>query len=71
MERELFSIEPSTRGWFVRDGSGPTEGLDPTPMRALQHASELAYQRHACTGHPTGVKVRMQCGDMVLFARHG
>ena len=71
MERELFSIERSPRGWLVRDDSGPTEGPDPTPRLALEHASKLAYRRYASTGHPTGVKVRMQCGDMVLFACHG
>lgn len=71
MERELFSIEQSAGGWVVYGATGTTEAPDPTPVVALEHANELAYTRHRRTGHPTGVKVKLRCGDTVLVACHG
>jgi len=71
VERELFSIEQSARGWVVHTASGDNEPPDPTPLQALEHAERLACARYNSTGHPTGVKVKMRCGDTVLVACHG
>ena len=71
MERELFSIEQSARGWVVYGESGSDEPPDPTPVIALEHAKQLAYVRHRKTGHPTGVKVKLGCGDTILMSCHG
>lgn len=71
MERELFSIEQSARGWVVYGATGTTEPPDPTPAQALEHARRLALVRYRSTGHPTGVKVRLRCGDTVLLACNG
>lgn len=71
MERELFSIEQSARGWVVHTVGGGNEPPDPTPLAALEHADRLAGARHRCTGHPTGVKVKLRCGDTILVACHG
>jgi len=40
-------------------------------LRALEDAEERAYQRHLYSNVPTGVEVRMRCGDAVLFRRYG
>ena len=71
MERELFSIEQSARGWVVYTANGRNEPPDPTPLVALEHAEQLACARHRSTGRPTGVKVKLRCGDTVLVACHG
>src|SRR3546814_6605116 len=71
MERELFSIEQSARGWVVYTANGGNEPPDPTPLVALEHAEQLASARHRSTGRPTGVKVKLRCGDTVLVACHG
>lgn len=71
MERELFSIEQSGRGWMVRSEVLPEAGPDPTQVAAFQHADRLARARHADTGHPTGVFARFFNGDAVLLAVHG
>lgn len=71
MERELYSVEHSSHGWIVhgaREGDAPP---DPTPIEALEHATRLAQARHRSTGQPTGVKVKLRCGDTVLVACHG
>jgi len=71
VERELFSIEQSARGWVVHTASGNNEPPDPTPLLALEHAEQLAGARYRRTGRPTGVTVRLRCGDTVLMACHG
>lgn len=71
MERELFSIEQSANGWVVHGARGGDEMPDPTPRQALEHASQLADAWYRSTGRPTGVKVRLGCGDTVLLACHG
>lgn len=71
VERELFSIEQSARGWVVYTTTGGNEPPDPTPLLALEHADQLACARHRRTGRPTGVKVKLRCGDTVLVACHG
>jgi hypothetical protein len=71
VERELFSIEQSARGWVVYTANGGNEPPDPTPLVALEHAEQLACARHQSTGRPTGVKVKLRCGDTVLVACHG
>lgn len=71
LERELFSIEQSARGWIVYGTAGTNEPPDPTPAEALEHARQLALVRYRSTGHPTGVKVRLRCGDTVLLACNG
>src|SRR3546814_15794149 len=63
MERELFSIEQSAHGWVVYTANGGNEPPDPTPLVALEHAEQLASARHRRTGRPTGVKVKLRCGD--------
>lgn len=70
MERELFSIEPSASGWDIYQGAMSAES-DLTQMEALEHATVMAQACHARSGRPTGVTVRMQCGDTVLLACHG
>src|SRR3546814_16219417 len=71
MERELFSIEQSARGWVVYTANGGNEPPDPTPLVALEHAEQLASARHRSKGRPTGAKVKLRCGDTVLVACHG
>lgn len=70
MERVLISIEPLQQGWMVRGGQHGELSTD-SGQEALEHASRLARARYMSTGLPTAVKVRMQCGDMVLMAMHG
>src|SRR5690606_3117913 len=71
MERELFSIEQSARGWAVYSASGSNEPPDPTPLVGVEGAGPRACARYRSTGHRTGVKVRLRCGDTVLVACHG
>src|SRR3546814_14349951 len=71
MERELFSIEQSARGWVVYTANGGNEPPDPTPLVALEHAEQLASARHRSTGRPPGGKVKLRCGDTVLVACPG
>src|SRR3546814_11129136 len=46
MERELFSIEQSARGWVVYPANGGNEPPDPTPLGALGPAEQLATAPH-------------------------
>lgn len=71
MERELFSIEHSGKGWMVRSDVLPEAGPDPTQVAAFQHADRIAHARFVDTGHPTGVLARFFNGDAVLLAVHG
>jgi hypothetical protein len=40
-------------------------------LEALAAASKFARARYEATGEPTGVRVRMPCGDALLMAAHG
>ena len=70
MERALFLIEPIDAGWSI-SGTIDDDDAFPTKLQAIHRASLLSYTHHMMTGSPTGVKVRMQCGDTVLMAMHG
>jgi len=65
MERALISVEQFDSGWQVRLGRLPM-GMHDDREAALSAANELACDRHAATGFPAGVKVRMRCGTWVL-----
>lgn len=69
MERELFSVEPIPQGWAVYADGAPAPA--PTGPEALACASNLAYAHYKNTGRPTGVRVRMRCGDVVLMSPLG
>lgn len=70
MERTLYFVEPGEPGWQVSLSGKPLEyfGLKGAALRA---AETFARIRHDATGEPTGVHVRMRCGDLVLVGRHG
>ena len=70
MDRELFETEPAEGGWRIV-GVIPDSGLYPSRREAVREAAHLAYRYFLLTGLPAGVKVRMQCGDVVLAAQHG
>jgi hypothetical protein len=75
MDRELFQVERAGRecsgdGWVVV-GVLPDSDLHPGELQAVERAAQLAYRYFLLTGAPTGVKVRMQCGDVVLVAQYG
>lgn len=71
MERELFSIEWSDKGWVVHSDVLPKIGPDPNQAAALRHAQRLAKAHFADTGRPTGVLARFSNGDAVLLNVHG
>lgn len=70
MDRELFQVERAEEAWMVV-GVIPDSDLYPTELQATKKAAQLAYRYFLLTGSPTGVKVRMQCGDVVLTAQNG
>jgi len=70
MDRELFQLERTERAWIIV-GVIPDSDLYPTELQAAKKAAQLAYRYFLMTGTPTGVKVRMQCGDVVLVAQNG
>jgi len=70
MDRELFQLEPTSDGWTVM-GVIPDSDLYPTELLAARKAAQLAYRYFLLTGMPTGVKVRMQCGDVVMMDLYG
>jgi hypothetical protein len=70
MDRELFQLEPTSDGWTVL-GVIPDSDLYPTKLLAARKAAQLAYRYFLLTGMPTGVKVRMQCGDVVMMDLYG
>jgi hypothetical protein len=70
MERTLIAVEPDERGWCIRI-AGVTLEHNLGKRTALEKASGLARERHTATGVPTGVHVRMLCGDGVMVDAHG
>lgn len=70
MERLLFSVVSEGAEWRVTS-AGDLCGRYRSKLRALEDASERAYQGHLYNGDPTGVEVRMNCGDAVLVRRYG
>jgi hypothetical protein len=70
MDRELFQIERAEDAWVVI-GVIPDPDLYPTEWQAARKAAQLAHRYFLLTGMPTGVKLRMPCGDVVLTAQNG
>ncbi|TWI03657.1 hypothetical protein IP90_01471 [Luteimonas cucumeris] len=70
MERTLFSVEPDAPGWQVSLCGKPLEHFQ-LKIAALRAATTFARIRHHATGEPTGVHMRMLCGDLVMVDRHG
>lgn len=70
MERILIGIEPDEHGWRIQLAGAILERNLEQPA-ALGRADDLARERHAATGIPTGVHVRMLCGDDVMLGMHG
>lgn len=70
MERMLFTVEPDDAGWLIRSCDFLLQrNLD--KFVAIHRASCMAGESHATTGRPTGVHVRMLCGDGVLVGLYG
>lgn len=70
MERTLYTIEPTAPGWQVCLSGKPLENFR-LKIAAICAAEGFARLRHAATGEPTGVRMQMLCGDLVLLGRHG
>lgn len=70
MERSILAVEPVHRGWVVRLNGLALE-VRATKIEAIGVASARAAERHAMSGDPTGVSVRLHTGSTVLIARHG
>lgn len=70
MERTLYYVEPIEPGWQVCVGGKPLEHFR-LKVAALCAAETFARIRHDATGEPTGVHMRMLCGDLVMVGRHG
>jgi hypothetical protein len=70
MERTLYCVEPIEPGWQVCVGGKPLEHFR-MKIAALSAAETFARIRHDATGEPTGVRMRMLCGDLVMVGRHG
>ncbi|MDH5824333.1 hypothetical protein QFW77_15260 [Luteimonas sp. RD2P54] len=70
MERILIAVEPDEGGWRIQlAGIVIARNLD--KVVAIDKAADLARERHAATGTPTGVHVRMTCGDGVMVGLNG
>ena len=70
MERALIAVEPDEQGWQVRIAD--YEVLRNTDkFSAIQRATELARDCYESIGVPSGVRVRMLCGDNVMVGSCG
>ena len=70
MERALIAVEPDERGWQVRIADYEVvRNVD--KFSAIQRASELARDCYESIGVPSGVRVRMLCGDNVMVGSCG
>ncbi|WP_149193959.1 hypothetical protein [Luteimonas suaedae] len=70
MERILIGVEPDEHGWRIQL-AGITLERNLEQPTALGRADDLARERHASTGLPTAVHMRMLCGDRVMLGMHG
>jgi hypothetical protein len=70
MERTLIAVEPDGPGWQVRIDHYQVERNVERSV-AIAHATAMARDCHASIGVPTGVRVRMRCGDNVLVGAFG
>lgn len=66
MPRTLLAVEPDPTGWSVTVGGTPIDH-HASWAAALDAASQFARLRHDATGEPTGVRVPMGNGDVVLM----
>jgi len=70
MERTLIAVEPDNPGWQVRiDNYQVARNVERSA--AIEYATEMARDCHASIGVPTGVRLRMRCGDNVLVGACG
>lgn len=70
MERHLILVEPDGPDWQVRlDDQAVIRHVG--RVAAIHRATEMARDRHRVIGIPTGVRVRMRCGDKVMIAANG
>ncbi|MCL1633852.1 hypothetical protein M2650_04235 [Luteimonas sp. SX5] len=70
MERTLYTVEPTEPGWQVSVSGKPLEHFR-LKVAALCAAETFARIRYHATGEPTGVHMRMLCGDRVMVGKHG
>lgn len=70
MERVLYSVVPEGAHWSVLV-VGAVLSRYPSKLAALLAADAMAQMGNAYTGTPTGVEVRMLCGDAVLTGCYG
>lgn len=70
MERTLIAVEPDGARWQVRINTYLVS-RDVERAAAIAQATEMARDCHASIGVPTGVRVRMRCGDNVLVGAYG
>ena len=65
MERALIAVEPDVQGWQVHiAGYEVVRNID--KFSAIQRATERARDCYESIGVPSGVRVRMLCGDNVM-----
>ncbi len=70
MQRALIDVEPDDTGWCIQIAEhAVARNID--KLSAMHRASEIARDCHENTGVPTGVRVRMLCGDEVLIGLCG
>lgn len=70
MERVLYSVVPDGAHWAVHV-LGSALSWYPSKLAALLAADAMAQMGNSHTGTPTGVEVRMLCGDAVLAGCYG
>jgi hypothetical protein len=70
MERTLIAVEPDGPAWQVQINQYAV-ARHVARAAAIEQAKQLARDCHASIGVPTGVRVRMRCGDKVLVGACG
>ena len=70
MERTLIAVEPDGPDWQVRIDHYPV-ARHVDRAAAIARAKEMARDCHESIGVPTGVRLRMRCGDKVLVGACG
>lgn len=69
MERSMFELVPTSRGWILDGGDRRHHWFTDRDL-AIAAAERSAQMRHRLGRQPTGVRLQMQ-DEWVLLARYG
>ena len=69
MERTMFELVPTDRGWRLDEGDRPGHCFADRDL-AIAAADRSARLRHQLGRHPTGVQVKIE-DEWVLVASYG